>query len=242
MPQRYKLLLIDIDGTLLDGTGDVSDENRSALAEAGRTGVHIGLCTGRAIKSSRKYIEELGLAKNYHVFYDGAFVTRLDAAEALYANYVNPAIVRELVEYAEAHGIDLQLASAHQFYSRCENWETDIKRDVFGLDVIIGDIGDICLRENIIRIDIGVREPDEEDRVLRLFDHFGDKVQHTTAFSPLVPEARFFNIVAPGQSKGHAVTVLAAHLGITVNEVMAVGDWLNDIPLLETAGLGGGDG
>ena len=55
---------------------------------------------------------------------------------------------------------------------------------------------------------------------------------------PTFPEVTFNNILAPGTSKGMALEALAAYLGMSLAEVMAVGDGKNDISLLSTAGLG----
>jgi len=54
---------------------------------------------------------------------------------------------------------------------------------------------------------------------------------------PAYPGYHFINIIDKGVSKGQALKNLAAHYGIDLNNVMAIGDGSNDIPLLETAGL-----
>jgi hydroxymethylpyrimidine pyrophosphatase-like HAD family hydrolase len=57
------------------------------------------------------------------------------------------------------------------------------------------------------------------------------------ARSPAYPGVDFINVVDPGVSKGKALAVLTAHLGISMTEVMAIGDSTNDISLFSEVGL-----
>jgi len=72
---RYKLLAVDIDGTLINRYGDVSIENREALAMVRNSGMQVSLSTGRSLKSSVRIINQLSL-DSYHVFFDGALVRK----------------------------------------------------------------------------------------------------------------------------------------------------------------------
>jgi hydroxymethylpyrimidine pyrophosphatase-like HAD family hydrolase len=59
LKNNCKLLAVDIDGTLVDGTGSISAENKEALALAVEAGIRVCLSTGRSIRSSARYSEEL---------------------------------------------------------------------------------------------------------------------------------------------------------------------------------------
>ena len=72
----YKLLVLDVDGTLVNRKGAVSAADRAALRKAAARGVRISLSTGRVIQACLKIIRELSL-DGYHIFYDGALVTNL---------------------------------------------------------------------------------------------------------------------------------------------------------------------
>jgi len=78
----------------------------------------------------------------------------------------------------------------------------------------------------------------QEEKAALFIDHFMGRLEFTQAYSPRFPDVTFMNVTAPGMSKGKALEALAKHLGITLEEVVAVGDWINDIPLLKAAGLG----
>ncbi|MHC5024929.1 MAG: HAD hydrolase family protein, partial [Planctomycetota bacterium] len=60
MPNGYDVIVIDLDGTLLDRRGDVSERNRHALASAADAGVTVIIATGRSFRESRPSLERLG--------------------------------------------------------------------------------------------------------------------------------------------------------------------------------------
>ena len=70
---KYKLLVIDIDGTLMDKRGIISETDVKALARAGAAGIGVVLSTGRAVNACLKVLKQLGL-DGYHIFFDGALV------------------------------------------------------------------------------------------------------------------------------------------------------------------------
>lgn len=238
MPSNYKLLVTDVDGTLMANTSDISAENRAAITDAHRAGVSIAICTGRAIGSCRNIIDELGLQDSYHMFFDGALVSRIDDIEPVYAANLKPKVIRDMVAFTNRNGIDLELASARGLFVERETWSTILKREFYEVEVFIGSLEGICERERIIRACIAVRDEDDENQATHFIERFQREVQFIEAHSPQFPDVHFRNVVTLGLSKGKALVNLAAHLGIDRAEVMAVGDWLNDIPMITTAGLG----
>ena len=95
----YKLLLLDVDGTLLKQKGDsVSPAVRQAVAEI-RDSVHVSLCTGRTHLDAKQVIEDLGIENSYHVIESGAKV-------------LNPQGEEENVKSISIEGIEWILAEA----------------------------------------------------------------------------------------------------------------------------------
>jgi hydroxymethylpyrimidine pyrophosphatase-like HAD family hydrolase len=73
MKQSYKLLVVDIDGTLVNSRGTISEEDKLAIDIARKSGVHVALSTGRAAMASKWVLEQLKM-DGYHIFFDGALV------------------------------------------------------------------------------------------------------------------------------------------------------------------------
>jgi Cof subfamily protein (haloacid dehalogenase superfamily) len=234
---RYRLLVIDVDGTLINSEGEITPGNLHALERARDSGVHIALCTGRSVTSCRRYLERLGL-DSYHIFFDGAVVGSPSTGRHIYAEAIEPPLVREMIEFAAANDIDIELSTVDRYFSPRETWSTDIKRRYFDIETFIGDLTGLWEREKIVRGDLIIRTGPEKEKAGRFTRYFDGRLQFTEAHTPRYPDVTFINATALGMSKGRALEALAAHLGISLGEVMAVGDWLNDIPLLRTAGLG----
>jgi Cof subfamily protein (haloacid dehalogenase superfamily) len=226
-----------VDGTLINSEGDITQENLQALARAGESGVQISLCTGRSVKSCRRYIDILGL-DSYHVFFDGAVVSSPSTGELVYAEMIEPLLVREMIGFSEENDIDIEVSTIDQYFTRRETWSTDVKRRYFDINTEIGDLTGIWDREKIVRGDLIITGESEHKKAGLFMDYFKGRLQFTEAHTPRYPDVTFINATARGMSKGKALEALAAHLGVSLNEVMAVGDWLNDISLLSTAGLG----
>ena len=70
----YKLLVVDIDGTLIDKSGAISAENKNVLNRVRDLGIQVSLSTGRAKQSCLKVSHQLSL-DNYHIFFDGVILT-----------------------------------------------------------------------------------------------------------------------------------------------------------------------
>jgi hypothetical protein len=233
---HYKLLVIDIDGTLIDRYGEVSAQNLEALSLARRAGVGVSLCTGRALTSCLDIIEKLAL-DNYHIFFDGALVSRSTPGDEIYARPISPDVLREMAEFTRGHGLELDLYTTNQYFAERESWSTDAHRRFFSTEATISGFGRLIGRERIIKGGMAVTNPGEEAAFAAFKKHFEGRLHISQVRIPTYPGVTFINIVAPDTSKGKALEALAAHLGISLSEVAAVGDGQNDLSLLGTAGL-----
>lgn len=233
---NYRLLVIDIDGTLVGGNKTISAENKEALALARQAGVLVALSTGRSLKSCQQILEQLPL-DGYHIFFDGALVSRPDLTEEVYARAIDPKVVREMVEYAHQHDIDLELFSTTRYFARRKTWSTDAHREFFGIEATLEDMAGLWERERIIKGGLVTTNLQEEALADGFMRRFGDVLELSRARTPVYPGVTFSNILSTGVSKGVALTALAVHLGIPLESVMAVGDGINDISLLSNAGL-----
>ncbi len=234
---KYKLLAIDIDGTLINRQGDVSAENREALAMARSSGIQVSLCTGRSVKSSMHVIDQL-LLDGHHIFFDGALVSTADPGKEIYAQPIEKTIVRQMVEYAHAHDIDLELHSSTHYFAERETWSTEAHRRFFGGGPAMEDFDRLCEQERIIKGGLALTTPREAAMAEDFGNHFAASLYFSRVQVPKFPEVTFVNILAPDTSKGAALKALAAYLGISLTEVAAAGDGKNDISLLSAAGLG----
>lgn len=233
---KYKLLVIDIDGTLLGRERNISAENKEALDRARKSGVGVALSTGRALLACRSILDQLEL-DGHHIFFDGALVSG-PGEEEVYAEPLDSEAVKEAVEFAHQHNIDFELHSAGRYFAERENWSTDAHRNYFGIEPTIVDFKDLWQRERIIKGGLTSVNPEQLAKARQFYAEFKDSFHFSLARSPVFPDVEFANVVALEVSKGKALEALVRHLGISLSEVMAVGDGTNDITLLSWAGLG----
>jgi len=232
---KYKLLVVDVDGTLLDKDGNISVEDKEAVARARQLGIQISLSTGRVVQACLKIIEQLSL-DGYHMFFDGAVVSKADGSE-IYVQPINQEVVKQAVEFAHRHDIYLELFSSTHYFVERESWASEIRREFFGIEATVVDFTDLWKRERIVKAQLIASSPEEAAKAEKFYTHFDGKLRFSWAKTPAYPDIDFINVIAPDVSKGKALEALASHLGVSLDEVMAVGDGTNDIPLLTSAGL-----
>ena len=232
----YKLLVVDIDGTVMDRNGTISNEDKKALVRVGDSGIRVSLSTGRVIQSSLEVIDELAL-DGLHMFFDGALVFNLEKGEEIFVEPIRADSVRQLVEYAHQVGLDIDLYSTSRYFIEQETWATDIRRDFYGLQPVIVDFNRVWQEERIIKGAMVVASAEEKARANDVYLRFKNNLNFSWTATPAFPGVDLINVIAPEVSKGAALEALASFLEIPLSEVMAIGDGANDIPLLSTAGL-----
>lgn len=237
MVEPYKLLVLDIDGTLLDKNGVISAEDRNALARVGDLGLSVSLSTGRVVTACSGIISQLSL-DSYHIFFDGALVSNPSHGKEIYVQPIDRMVVKQAVELAHLNGINLEFYSADHYFVERETWASDIRRDFYHTPPTVVDISKLWQKERIIKGVLTLLSPEEKAKAEVLYLQFKDSLSFSWTKTPAYPEVDFINVLAPGVSKGKALEALASFLGIPLTEVIAVGDGTNDISLLSSAGLG----
>jgi Cof subfamily protein (haloacid dehalogenase superfamily) len=232
----YKLLVVDIDGTLVNSRGKISAQDTGALAEVRNLGISVSLSTGRGLQASMSIINQL-LLDGYHMSFDGALVSRPSSGEEVYVQPISKAMVRRMIEIAHASDLDLELFTVSHYFVERETWSTEAHRQFFGVYRTIVDFSNIWERERIIKGGLVTTSPQEEAKVKKFCRQFEHRLHFSWATTPAFPDVYFINILSPGVSKGKALAALASHLGISLAEVIAVGDATNDMSLLTSTGL-----
>ncbi|UCH42772.1 MAG: HAD family phosphatase [Dehalococcoidales bacterium] len=233
---RYGLLVVDIDGTLLDREGIISEENKTAIARVIDSGIRVSLSTGRVVQACLKILDQLAL-DGYHIFFDGALVSNPKTGEEVYVEPIDRQLVQEIVEFIHHHEINLDFYSIAEYFIERENWATEIRRRFFGLQPTISDFSKLWPEERIIKGTLPVFSGEEREKAESFRQHFGDRLSLSVTETPAYPGVNFINVIAKGVSKGRALRALASYLEIPLDGVVAIGDGANDVSLLEEAGL-----
>lgn len=233
---NYRLFVVDLDGTLIQKDGTVSAPDRDALFRLREEGVAVAIATGRATAACKALLQRLNLS-GYHIFYDGALVADPSTGKAIYAQPLPVGILKEMIDFAHAHGIYLELYSQDYLFVEFLDWPSSIHRHFFGVESIVVPFESVYRHESILKGEMVISNATENEEATLLRRYLDGRLKFSIARAPAYPGIDFVNIVNPNVSKGDALQALIRHLDISRSEVVAIGDGLNDISLFETAGL-----
>lgn len=234
----YRLIACDIDDTILDERGALPDSNRDALRRLHNRGVAVVLSTGRATLSARGVAEKIYplTEDTYLLSFNGARVVTAASDTIVYEQLLRREVIADIASYARRENLVLHGFNSHAFLSEARGEPTDELSRRYGRGVAM---------ERIVVDDLAEALPEGTPKLLIIGDH-QDLLRHqprieeigsgrlVTTFS----KPHFFEILHPAVNKGIGLRHLAGHLGISMDETIAVGDNLNDLELLDTAGLG----
>ena len=224
MQTKYKLLVSDIDGTLADGRGIISADNKKALLDLDKAGIKVSLCTGRPAKGCRAILQEMP-ADGFHVFFDGALVCNSDQTEVIYSRPIKKELLNIICALAHEYGLTLELFSSTHFFVEHEHPLAQIHSDLLKFETTAADFSTECQREQIIMGCVVIPAADE-NKFKPILADFGEK--HHLIFSwtqnPTRPDIRLVNIIMDDVSKGKALEALCASLDVALEEVAAIGD------------------
>jgi Cof subfamily protein (haloacid dehalogenase superfamily) len=236
---RFKVLAVDLDGTLLDLHGKPHERDVRALRAAASAGVHLTILTGRLYSGTRASVEALGLTGPVGCA-DGSHVVRAsDHATLLHhglrGNHAE-AVRDALVRNGPATFLFAQDAIAHDpqgepFLGYVRTWSTDVRPTV-----AVGEHEWWKSEEGITAVvAVGTAEQihgtrDEIERSV------GAAAQMSAFPIRRVPNSWGLIARAAGGTKGSALAFVATHHGCTPEETVCVGDWLNDVSMFAVAG------
>lgn len=228
---RYRLVVADIDGTLVTRAREITPGVLAAVRTAQAEGVRVCLATGRIWPSARPYFEHLD-ADPPAILYNGGLVYDFRTDTVLRRTNLEYAHARAVLEILrEVPEVQPHLYAGDRIYTGRINELTDRYRRKDSVQVEeVGDLVAFLPRDPMKILIVGAR-PDLERVVSRIRTI---PMPINTVFS----EETYLEILPAGSSKGAALEFVAAHLGIPLADVVAVGDNLNDLEMLRTAGLG----
>jgi Cof subfamily protein (haloacid dehalogenase superfamily) len=227
---HYKLFVTDIDGTLVDKKQQISPENLAAVHAFQAQGGLVTLATGRIEQAAMRYARELNINSPV-ILYNGAKVVDLQAGETLYEAVLPREIVARAVALQKQHDLTMILYANKQIYVQTLN-DTVLKyANKDGVTYGVIELADL-IEQNVNKI-LTIRE-NGDFSIIR--DAFAP--DDGTLCELVQTESTYYEILPPHISKGTGLMHLAKILGIDLSEIIAIGDHMNDLHMLEVAGLG----
>lgn len=235
----YKLICIDMDGTLLNSNNEISKRNLEAIKKASEMGVQVAISTGRLFVSANYYADLIGV-KTPIIASNGAYIRDKNTDKVIYRSLLGYENCKKLMEVIKKYDmyphfntynsiITEKLVHSSKFYSKMneslpqdrrinivitQNWTESLK-----------EYGDEILKCIII-------DKDYEKLKLAKEELSKEELEVVSSFTNNI------EVMSKGVSKGNAVGVLAKQYNISKEEVMCIGDSENDLSMIKFAGMG----
>ncbi len=225
----YDLVAVDVDGTLLNSKGQISDSAAEAFAEARLCGVRLTLVTGRAKVSLLQILAALQLDQPY-IAAQGAYVADPISGEVIDHQTLSYEDTAAIVCIARELDASVFYEDPDRIYGEMKPRHAHL---VHGDETVALVLVDDLLRETPgppPKIAV-LGEPEllhEVERRIRA---------HNPSLHAAYPFPTALDISRPGVTKGRALRRLAEYLGIPMSRVVTIGDQDNDLTMFEVAGL-----
>lgn len=233
---KYKLLVLDVDGTLLNSEGVLSKRTIMTLRKVQQTGIHIVLASGRPTYGILSIARQLDFATygGYIISYNGAQIIDARDGRILFEKRVNPEMLPFIERKAAQYGFDLFTYDEDYIISTSDTnshilREAEVngmkvrKTENFSIEI------DFCPAKCMLVNDNpeAIAELEEKWRK-RLYGEL----------DVLLSETYFLEVVAPNVNKANTLGVLMEMLGVKTEEVIAIGDGVCDVGMIQQAALG----
>lgn len=231
---QYKMIVLDLDDTLLCEDQTISPRTKQALMSAQQQGVKVVLASGRPTFGMVQIAEELQLA-NYGSFilsFNGGKVINCTTKEEIFSSTLSVKEVHTLFDISRREDVFIHTYVGDEIITQDENEYTDIESELTGLPITLVNQFKEAVNEPVVK----VLMVDAPDKLKTVEEKLQAELNHT--FSVMRSKPYFLEFTEQGVTKGTSLHMLINSLGIKREEVIAVGDSYNDLAMIEFAGLG----
>lgn len=239
----FKLIALDIDGTLLTTRGEITPRTSQALNQARQLGVQIVLVTGRRFNSARELVLRLELDIPL-VSHNGALTKNIETLETIDFHPLDDGIAREVISFGRQHGVDMICNDdPHGLGTMViEGISPDNKAlhrylNLYRSSVV--EVPDLLgyIQSPPIQLTVSGRCDPTDEFEVKLREAMGEQVRiFKTRYRSY--DLTILDVLSLSASKGESLAAVAARHDIAREEIMAVGDNHNDLTMLQYAGLG----
>lgn len=254
----YKMIAIDLDGTMLNSYGEVTENTKRVIKQTIQKGTDVIIASGRSIDSIKSIAEEIGSSK-YMIAGNGAVVYDIKNNEILYEKYIPKSKAMDIIKICEQNSIYYNIYTNKSIianslrYNVLYYYKENLKKEdskkthitlVDDVQKYIEEMNNekimkifICDNTKSVFNSIVKKFTEMQDLDILDVSHMSRKViKHGTIDIPI--EYYYTEISIKDVDKWYAIEFLIDKLGIKKEEVMTIGDNMNDKKMIKEAGLG----
>ncbi|RFU64373.1 Cof-type HAD-IIB family hydrolase [Bacillus sp. V59.32b] len=236
----YRLLAININGTLLQSNGRLHKSTKEAIEYVHQKGVHVALITSKSFYSAKKVAKALKI-KPMIVAHQGAFVGST-VEEPIFVKRISEKLTMEIVQLLEQ--INCQIQLTHEKYILGNR--VNLPENLIGKAVMYMNEQNIYSQHYVdLLSEELLKQPTAPPKIDVIFNNRKDREDMFKLIIDMFPEVyalrnpeNGLSIVTKGVSKWNGVLHLADHLKLKNSEIVAIGDGLDDMEMIKECGLG----
>lgn len=232
-----KLLCFDLDGTVINSAGIVSDQDLNAIAKAREAGIKVTIASGRPSFTAEHIAKQLGAERACMFFSGSLIIDMLDKSSVAEAN-LNTEHVLEFVEFGREHGIGTELYTKENYSVDKITPIIDTHRKYINANPEVRDLVEFARNNKLLKIVIGVKENSKDQEVLDDWLSKHNYFHAVSATAADAPDIHYVNFTDHLGSRERAFENLTGYYGVSPQEVMAFGDAKADAMFLKLAGIG----
>lgn len=231
----YKIIALDMDGTLLNSQKQMSARTKAAIHKARQQGIKVVLASGRPIEGMRQQLAELEIngKDDYVLYYNGSLVENLGTGEIVHQCITDGKAAKKIARIAKQLNVNVHAFSQiHGLITPKNSQYTEVEATINGIGITEMNFETLEDDHPIIKTMI-IDEPSALDKAIsalppELFEEF-----------TIVKSAPYFlEFLNPASNKGAGLAAVAKLLNVPAEQIISMGDAGNDIHMLQYAGLG----
>ena len=241
-----KLLASDIDGTIIDKDNRISPYNIEVIKKLNNSNINFTLCTGKTYLMTKELCQKMNAT--YGVFGNGTQIINLKTGEEILRNALRKEDIKKCIDIANSNNLHVHIYTDNKIISQSslsymayrnyklykDNIDFEVVEDLRQyinlnnpsiLKLIISGNNDLCkIKQEILQNqNLAVMQ-------IKKYNEYKDKI--------INEEYEYLDIVPKSINKYNSLKKLCKYLNISNNEIMAIGDNINDIDMIENAAVG----
>lgn len=245
-----KLVASDLDGTIIDKHNDIYQDNFKAISDINKHNIPFVVCTGKT------YSIYKGLCSSFHasygIFGNGTSIVDLKTGKEIYQSLLDSSCVINSIKIAKQNNLHVHVYTKNQIiteellYLDLRNYRLQ-KNNIYNNKLefeIVPDLLDYLSEKETPISKVVISSTSSLEKIqeeisntldvsvlsIKKYGKFKDKI--------IDKEYEYLDIIPKNVSKGNALEILGNYLKINKDEILAIGDNLNDLDMVENAGIG----
>lgn len=231
----YKMIALDLDGTLKNSHNEITPKTRDALIQCQKNGMIIVLASGRPTPGLRHEAATLELAQYNGVLlsFNGARVYDIKRDRVIYEKVVSKAMADEMYDHAKRYNLACMTYDGDEIVTEdSDDKYVNVEKEIDDIKIRSVDDFKAAFDHDVNKV-LLTGEPDYLAQIEAEF-----KAPYEGKLSIYRSSPFFIEVMASGIDKAASLAKLLEAYQMTKDELIAFGDGFNDISMIEYAGLG----